>query len=446
MAIMELAYVRTVLGLMAVGVATVSASSAQVTTVLVSKAMDGTPANSPSVAPRITPDGRYVAYSSPATNLVSGDVNNSTDAFVWDRQSNRLELVSVTSTGMQATQGVGAAAITADGRYVLLSTSAKLSLEDTNTRSDAYVRDRLLGTTTLASKKPDGTVVKNSDCYPSALSDDGRFVVFMSTGSEFGGRDTQHDMDAYWRDTQTGLVKRVTVSSHGVQGNDDSADAVLSGDGRFVTFTGTATNLVRGDTNGVADIFGHDVLAGRTTRLSALPGGGQANGPSVEVSMTPGGRYVAFTTKATSFDPVHDLNGAWDVYWRDNLTGQVMLCSRTPAGFAGSGGSFSGGASSTSSISANGRYVAFESYASDLIAVDANGPFIPDIYRFDVITGQVVLVSQNSAGVQADDSSVDAVISGDGRFIAYRSYATNLAPTNPAVSYNVFLTELPIGP
>ena len=429
-----------------VALAQLSVASAQVTTVLVSKAMDGTPANSVSAYPWITPDGRYVAYTSHATNLVSGDVNNSTDAFVWDRQSNRLELVSVTSTGMQATQGAGAAAITPDGRHVLLSTSAKLSPEDTNNRPDAYVRDRLLGTTTLASKKPDGTSAKNSDCYADALSDDGRFVVFMSTGSEFGGRDTQHDMDAYWRDTQTGLVKRVTVSSHGVQGNDDSADSLLSGDGRFVTFTGTATNLVRGDTNGVADIFGHDVLAGRTTRLSARPGGGQANGPCVEASMTPDGRYVAFTTKATNLDPVHDLNGTWDVYWRDNLTGQVMLCSRTPAGFAGSGGSISGGASSASSISADGRYVAFESYASDLIAVDANGPFIPDIYRFDVITGQVVLVSQNSAGVQADDYAVEARLSGDGRFVVYRSGATNLAATNPSVSYSVFLTELPIGP
>lgn len=437
--------IRSALTWMTAWPALLAVASAQVTTVLVNKAPDGTPGNGGGLHAQITTDGRYVLYSSGANNLVAGDANNAADVFLWDRQAMTVDLVSLTSSGQQASSGSTAFAATPDGRYVLFGSYAPLSSEDTNDIFDAYVRDRVLGTTWLASKRPDGNVLTVDNCYPKDISDDGRFVLFMSPSPEFGGRDTQHDMDAYWRDTQTGLVKRVTASSHGIQGNDDSADARLSGDGRLVVFTGVGSNLVRGDTNGVADIFGHDVITGRTTRLSTLPGGGQANGPCVESSMTPDARFVAFATKASNFDPVHDLNGAWDVYWRDNLTGQVLLCSRTPAGFAGNGCCGVGG-SARPSISADGRYVAFQSYSSDLVAFDANGPFIPDIYRFDVITGQVVLVSQSSAGVQADDSSVDAVISGDGRFVVYRSYANNLATINPAVDYNLFLTELPIGP
>jgi Tol biopolymer transport system component len=423
-----------------------SAALAQVTTVLVSKAPDGTPANAVSVFPQITPDGRYVVFTSVANNLGPPDISFGTDAYVWDRQLNTMDLVSLDYLGMQTNQSVGASAITPDGRFVMMSTAGKLAPEDNNYPfKDAYLRDRLLRTTVLVSKKLDGSGVKADDCGGADLSDDGRFVIFLTRSTEFGGRDTDDDMDVYWRDVQTGLVKRVSVSSNGVQGHGNTYYPQLSGDGRFVFYESIASNLVRGDANQTWDVFGHDVLTGRTMLVDRDSSGAQANGPCDEISVTPDGRYVAFMSKATNLDPVHDLNGTWDIYWRDNLTGQVMLCSRTPSGFAGNGCCGVGG-SGYPSISANGRYVAFHSYSSDLIPFDATGPYIPDVYRFDTVTGQVMLVSQSSAGIQANGYGFEPEISGDGGAVVYESDATNLATVNPGVDYNLFLTELPVGP
>lgn len=428
-----------------VAIAVASTAAAQVVTTLVSKAPDGSSPNCSSSAGIVSPNGRFVTFVSCATDLGPPDTNGSTtDGYVWDRLLGQMDLVTLTSNGTQINQGAGCAFISPDGRFVLLGSGGKLAPEDTNNSSDVYVRDRVLGTTTLVSQTPKGVVATDSSIFGAGLSDDGRFVLMFTSSEQFGGRDTDNDTDVYWRDRLTGVVKRVSVSSHSIAGNHDSqswgfSGSMLSSDGRRAFFRSYATNLVRGDTNQVPDMFGHDVLLGRTTRLSVNSAGFQTiGGSNDEPAVSPDGRYFVWTSSATNLDPVHDKNAFWDIYWRDNFTGQVMLCSRTPSGQAGNDGS------GNPAVSANGRYVAFHSYASDLVTSDLNDTF--DIFRFDTVTGEVLLVSQSSSGVQGNDASLEPSISGDGSLVTYVSYATNLVPNDDNDTYDVFLTELPIGP
>ncbi|MCC6407788.1 MAG: PD40 domain-containing protein, partial [Planctomycetes bacterium] len=420
-------------------------AAAQVVTTLVSKAPDGSSPNCSSSAGIVSPNGRFVTFNSCATNLGPPDLNGHTmDGYVWDRLLGQMDLVTLSSNGTQINQGAGCAFISSDGRFLLIGSNGQLSPEDTNNSSDVYVRDRVLETTVLVSQTPKGVVTTDYAVYAGGLSDDGRFVLLSTSSEQFGGRDTENDHDAYWRDRVTGVVKRVSVSSHGMAGNGESypwstAGSMLSSDGRKVFFRSSATNLVRGDTNGMPDMFGHDVLLGRTTRLSVNSAGFQTIGGSNDMpAVSPDGRFLAWSSSATNLDPVHDQNGFWDIYWRDNLTGQVLLCSRTPSGMAGND------QSGTPAVSANGRYVAFQSRATDLVASDANGTL--DIFRFDTVTGEVLLVSQSSNGAQGNHPSIEPSISGDGSLVTYVSYATNLVPNDDNDTYDVFLTELPIGP
>ncbi|MCE9593020.1 MAG: calcium-binding protein [Planctomycetes bacterium] len=414
--------------------------SAQVITTVISKGPTGTLGNNISFGSEITPDGRYILFNSGASNLGPNDINLAQDVYVWDRVQQAMQLVSLKSDGTQSPNAnVGGGGMTSNGRFLVLGTTAKLTPDDTNSATDMYVRDLVLGTTTLVSQTPAGVVSSFISVYGYGVSDDGRFVVFQTKSNDFGNRDTDFDDDVYWRDTLLGITKRVSVSSHGVDGNNDSTVPRISRDGRVVMFESYATNLVRGDTNNALDVFAHDVVSGRTLRLDLAPGGVQAlNGGSGSIKMSKDNRYVVFGSSAKNLDPL-DQNNWTDIFLRDNATGKITLVSRTPSGFSGNGLSLN------PAISEDGRYVVFESVATDLVTPDANGN-VWDIFRFDSVTGEVRLVSQSSTGVQGDSYSLGASITADGRFVTYYSYSTNLIPNDNNNNRDVFLTELLPGP
>jgi Tol biopolymer transport system component len=286
------------------------------TTERVSVATGGAQANSDSYSCCISADGRFVAFSSNATNLVAGDTNMASDVFVRDRLNGTTERVSVDSAGAQADGGAAVTSISADGRFVAFYSSAtNLVAGDTNGVDDVFVRDRQLGTTERVSVSSAGAQ-GNDYSLACSISADGRLVAFESYATNLVAGDTNVSEDMFVHDRQTGLTERVSVSTGGAQGSSTSAPGQISASGRYVVFESVANNLVAGDTNHLADIFVRDRQLGSTVRVSVDSGGAQGNADSEWPSISSDGRFVTFTSSATNF-VAGDTNGALDAFLRD---------------------------------------------------------------------------------------------------------------------------------
>ncbi len=206
----------------------------------------------------ISADGRYVGFSSSANNLVPGDTNGIDDAFVYDRQGGTIVRISVASDGTQGNGYSSGCQISADGNFASFSSSANnLVPGDTNGTLDIFVYDRQTDTIERISVASDGTQA-NSQSTGGSMSANGRFVGFASSASNLVPGDTNGTNDAFVYDRQTDTIQRVSLASDGTQANSQSMAPSISSDGRFVGFSSWASNLVPNDTNGVSDIFVYD--------------------------------------------------------------------------------------------------------------------------------------------------------------------------------------------
>ena len=271
--------------------------------------------------------------------------------------------------------------------------------------------------------------------WPS-ISADGRFVGFASDAGNLVDGDTNGYRDVFVHDRQTGATERVSVDSGGNQADGDSLRPAISADGRFVAFESYATNLVDSDTNGYLDVFVHDRQSGATERVSVDSGGNQGDGHSRAPVISGDGRFVAFHSFASNLVD-GDTNGHWDVFVHDRQTDATERVSLDSAGDQGNG------ESSWPSISADGRFVAFESEASSLVADDTNG--YRDVFVHDRQTDATERVSLDSGGNQGDGHSRAPVISGDGRFVAFHSFASNLVDGDTNGYQNVFVHDRQTG-
>jgi len=289
------------------------------------------------------------------------------------------ERVSVGSAGEEGNgnSGVYGPSISADGRYVAFCSSASnLVPGDTNDREDVFVHDRLTGTTERVSVSSDGEEGNgDSGTFRPSISADGRYVAFVSCASNLVPGDTNWAWDIFVHDRLTGVTERVSVSSAGEQGDGDSGYPSISAEGRYVAFESGAYNLVPGDTNWTCDIFVHDRLTGTTERVSVSSEGHEGNGNSSLPFHTADGRYVnadgryvASYSEASNLVP-GDTNGIGDVFVRDRLTGTTERVSVSSDGEEGDSNSGWWGPS----ISADGRYVAFQSCAYNLVPGDTKG-------------------------------------------------------------------------
>lgn len=398
-------------------------------TVRVSVATEGSEGNAYSSLPSISADGRFVAFHSAASNLVAGDANESEDVFVHDSESGVTERVSVDSEGNEATGDSKHPSISGDGRFVAFHAAADLVADDTNVQSDIFVRDRALGVTERASLAFDGSQADGA-CTAPVISADGRYVAFVSEGANLVAGDTNGVADIFVRDRQLGITERVSITSGGDQADWASDWPGISTGGRYVVFVSVAANLVAGDTNGVADIFVHDRQTGMTGRVSLAAGGAQANGVSMAASISADGRFVAFTSLASNLVP-GDTNGAGDVFVRDRELQHTERVSVTWTG--GQANAPSG----NTSISADGQYVAFDSLAGNLVPGDTND--VADVFVHDRQARAVQRVSIASDGSQANLWSGLPVIAADGRYVAFVSEASNLAPGDTNHVLDVFL-------
>ena len=381
--------------------------------------------------PKITGDGRYIAYFSYATNLVPGDTGFHADVFVYDSVANTTVRASVDSVGVQGNADSDEPDISSDGRFVVFnSTATNLVPGDTNGAGDIFVHDMVSGTTTRVSVDSSGAQANGPSLLPH-ISGDGRFVVFESNASNLVPGDTNATRDIFLRDLTLGTTTRVSVDSSGVQGNGMSQRCSISADGRYVVFDSAASNLVPNDTNGVPDVFVHDNLTGTTTRVSVGSGGAQGDQESVLAAISPSGRLVAFSSAATNLVS-GDTNGAYDLFLRDLVAGTTARIS------VGSNGEQANDSSWEPAISGDDRFVAFDSSASNLVPGDTNG--WPDVFVRDLATQHTTRVSVTTSGVQGSSQSSIPAISDDGRSIVFYSY-TNLVPDDTNGVTDIYVHE-----
>jgi Tol biopolymer transport system component len=398
----------------------------------VSMAPDGTQGNGNSYYPSISADGCYVAFDSIATNLVSGDTNGSEDIFVEICQTGVTERASVASDGTQGNGDSGNTqiSISADGRYVVFdSIATNLVNGDTNGSWDAFVHDRQTGVTERISVASDGTQ-GNGASYGGSITVDGRFVAFFSEASNLVSEDTNGKSDVFVHDRQTGVTERVSIATDSTQGDRDSEYPSISADGRVVAFDSGASNLVSGDNNLKMDVFVHDRQTGVTERLSVASDGTEGNGHSYTGEITADGHYVVFLSYASNLVS-EDTNATRDIFVYDRQTDKTERVSVASDGTQGNDWS------EHPSISADGRYVAFSSQASNLVTEDINGS--SDVFAHDRQTGVTVRVSVASDGTQGNRYSEYSSISADGRNVAFNSLATNLVSGDTNECYDVFV-------
>jgi Tol biopolymer transport system component len=409
-----------------------SAAAAQVTE-RVSVATGGAQVHGRSLSPAISADGRTIAFVSEADDLVPGDTNGSRDVFVRDRIAGTTERVSVASGGAQAGGDSDSPALSADGRYVAFrSFASDLVAGDMNGCADVFVHDRVAGTTVRVSVDSSGLETNGASDLPS-LSGDGQWIAFSSSANNLVPGDTNARKDVFVHDMLSGSTARVSVSTSGAQGNSGSDEAVLSADGRCVSFDSDASNLVPGDTNAVEDVFVRDFVAGTTELVSVSTGGIQGNAPTGQSSLSADGRFVSFYSIADNLVP-GDTNATGDVFVHDRLTGTTERVSVDGSGAQADHGSISGW------ISGDGRCVAFVSYATNLAPGDTNS--VPDIYLRDRALGTTERVSVSTGGAQADLSSTSDMLSADGRWVAFGSDATTLVAGDTNAVEDVFVHDL----
>ncbi|MGK2958982.1 MAG: DUF6531 domain-containing protein, partial [Acidimicrobiales bacterium] len=288
------------------------------------------------------------------------------------------------------------------------------------------------GTTTLISQSTNGGFGDGSSDGPPSLSADGRYIAFHSHATNLVPGDTNGVADAFVRDRQLGTTTLVSVSSEGAQGNEDSEFSSISADGRYIAFHSYATNLVPDDTNEAADAFVRDRQLGTTTLVSVSSEGAQGNRNSDLPSISADGRYIAFRSGATNLVP-DDTNDFEDAFVRDRQLGTTTLVSVSSGGAQGNRDSY------FTSISADGRYVAFSSGATNLVSGDTNE--FEDAFVRDRQLGTTTLVSVSSGGAQGNDDSFFSSISADGRYIAFGSVATNLVPGDTNGAANLFVVD-----
>jgi WD40-like Beta Propeller Repeat len=423
--------------------------------------------------PVLSANGRYLAFSYLFGELVPNDpAGDGTDVFLLDLTTQQIQLVSVSSQGENgnAFAFFDSLSISADGRYVAFASDAtNLVPNDLNGEKDVFVRDTLTGTTILASVSSTGAQLAANTLdftLNPAISANGQFVVFQSGANNLVPNDTNNDdEDIFVRDLVAGTTTRVSVNSNGEQSRPwnriasaDSRNASISGDGRYVAFESNAINLDPRDTGANNfDVFAHDRQTGQTRQVSVNSQGILATGQSSKETsigfsttnwssnpvISANGRYVVFQSGATNLVP-NDTNDRVDIFRHDLETNETILISTGVNGSLANGGS-SIGYSRNGAISSDGRYVVFQSFASNLVANDNNNAL--DVFVRDVITGTTERISVNSSGQeavggQAYTVSADASISDDGRYVAFLSQSANLVndPLAP-FNYHIYLRD-----
>jgi Tol biopolymer transport system component len=418
----RIARVAVVLALCVVAaIAAPAAWAAQGTTVRVSVAAGGGDTNGNSNWPSASADGRYVAFSSWASNLVPNDTNDNPDIFVRDLQTGTTRLVSVASDRTQANGPSFTPSISGDGNVIAFRSDAtNLVPNDTEGHTDVFVHTMSTGETIRVSQKPTG-LGANRDSIEPSISANGKVVAFSSLAHNL----VPQPVDA------TGLCCDIFVShlatGHITLGDpmltgggaSDSFLPVLSATGRYLAFgswgCGIAKDIECLDESNVYEL---DLKTDTMSLVSRAYSGSVGFGCGANPAISSDGTKVAFISDGDNLVP-NDTNQAYDVFLRDMTTGVTQRVSVTSKGAQTNGGL------GRVTMSGDGRDVVFQSDAWNMVPNDANG--VSDIFVHDMRTGKTFRASVSSAGTEANGYSGNATISADGHLVVFESDASNLA-------------------
>jgi Tol biopolymer transport system component len=414
----------------------------------------------------VSGDGRYVAFLSRALNVVAGQVDfpYTLDAFLFDRVTGSSVLVSHRAGSPATAVGAGGAlAISRDGAYVAFTSFSPLLVAgpgDDNGGDDVFLYERATGLVTLASHAASSPTVAGNKASGSggllALSNDGRYAAFASAATDLaaGQVDTNAGPDVFRFDRSTGTVVLVShrAGFPATAADGPSDHPSLSGDGRYVAFASSGTDLVAGqvDANGAADVFRFDgatgslLLVSHASGSAATAGAGESRLPAVSGD----GASVAYLSRAGDLVAGHaDPGGiAWDAFLFDAATGGTILASRSAAS-ATTSGNASAEPDEPPVLSDDGRYTVFASAATDLVPgqVDSltTGGDDADLFLFDRTAGTTTLISHDGrdapSATAGNLGSRSARISADGAAVAFTSGAALGYSENGAPDPDVFL-------
>ena len=386
--------------------------------------------------------GRFVAFASAATTLVRDDRNGVSDVFVRDLRKRRTWRASVSAEGGESDGASLKPSITADGQIVVFPSSASnLVSGDGNGVQDIFVRDRASGTTQRVSIGPGGEA--NAASLASLVSADGRAVVFSSDASNLVPHDRNGALDVFVADRLTGMTSRVSIGPYGESADRSEASSV-DAQGVVVSFRSYASNLVHGDWNEKADVFAYDRRTGVTERVNVSSTGIEARAATFRGMVSGDGRFVGFRSRANNLVP-GDTNRALDAYVHDRWTGVTTRVSVASDGTQADGRGFDRSIRrslfvSRPFLSADGRYAAFSSRASNLVPGDGNG--LSDVFVHDLLTGTTRRVSVSPDRREANGASVVSGISASGHVVAFTSSAHNLVPGDTNGRADVFVVRL----
>lgn len=395
-----------------------------------SVADDGHAGNAASSAPSVNADARLVAFASAADDLVPGDGNGVDDVFVRDRLLQTTIRVSVSSSGEEANGASYTPAISAGGRFVLFGSDAtNLVAGDGNGRADLFLRDLELGTTEIVGLADDESL-GNGDTRSGVVSADGRWVAFSSAASNLVPFDTNGVEDVFRRDRVTGTTLRVSLATVGLQANAACLAPAMSDDGRYIAFHSAADDLVTQDQNGFVDVFLRDVSSSTTERVSIGWDGSEAAGAFPSLSRD--GRFVCFESDAPNVVP-GDANLVRDVFLRDRSTGETRLVSVASDGTPGDQPSTGG------RVSSDGRFVAFTSFATTFAP---GGQGVQHAYLHDNSSATTERVSISTSGAPGNASTYGPPgVSKNGRFVAFESFSSNLVASDLNAAADVFVRD-----
>ena len=345
-------------------------SISNITTLVSANWTNGAPGNSASINPQLTPSGQYVVFESTASDLVSNALNGSTaEIFIRNRTNAACELASV-SAGVAANSDSHAPSVSADGRYVAFESFANnLTTANINGQVDVYVHDRQTGSNILCSPNVSGANGGNNSSFQALISSNGATVVFFSYASDLVEDSTNELGNVFAFNLATRTLQLVSANTNGVPGNGSSFEQVVSADGRYVAFYGPSSDLVPNDNNQNGDVFVRDLVAG-TTRLVSITCDGSDSGNNY--SEYP---QISADDRYVTFDSYAtdlvpgDFSLNSGSVFRRDLEAETTVLVSQSLSLRGEGNGNSYG----QEISDDGAVVSFLSYASDLIMNDANG-------------------------------------------------------------------------
>jgi len=405
--------------------------AAQGDTIRVSLSSTGTEANLNSDHPRISSDGDYVVFSSNASNLIAGDTNESSDIFRRRVSTGETQIASLRYNGLPSDGANYSPDISSNGRYIVYeSSSTNMVTGDSNGVSDIFRRDMNTGSVQVVSIYYGGEGPSNAESSYPAISSDGNRIAFESDATNLVEGDTNSIQDIFMRDLLEDTTIRVSVDNDGTQANGNSFNADISDDGDSVVFESDATNLVDSDTNGVTDVFIHSGIT--TYRVSVDGNGNQVNGASYNARISSDGRYVVFASEATNLVS-GDINGVADIFVYDTQEGTTTRVS------VSSEADEANGPSGYPDVSSDGRYIVFQSDATNLVHNDTNTR--RDIFMHDMTTGMTTRVNMGANGVEGGGISTGGSVSSNGTYVAFNSISSNLVANDTNGRYDIFRNE-----